>query len=327
MIYLVEVLVIWIKNMLPPLKSLPVFETVARLNSFSRAALELNVSQSAVSHQIRILENYLGESLFHRQGRYLTLTQEGKHYLDVISSSLSQIARASNQIRGEDETKIRVAVYSSFAVYWLMPRLPELMRLHPNLDISITMINNSPELSDKTADCFITTDKDKRGFDFKSIYKERLFPVCSPAFYESMKNTLNIRSDKDMAELLTQHPETLGDFPLVTSFGIYNEYTADWRKWFSEKGKTLPKELQLHKFSHLLLTYEAAKYSLGIALINDYMFNEDRTKDDLIRLPTHHIETDEEFYFAYKYSRRDEPGIAEVKRWLLSEAAGLGLGD
>jgi len=313
--------------MLPPLKALPVFEAVARLNSFSLAAQELNLSQSAVSHQIRALENHLGESLFQRQGRYLSLTAERKHYLDAISSSLSQIARASNLIRGESETKVRIAVYSSFAVCWLMPRLPDLMRRHPNLDISITMTHSSPELSDKTADCFITTDKDKRGFAFTPIYRERIFPVCSPAFYEAMKNTLNIHSDTDMANLLAKQPERLGDFPLVTSFGIYNEYTEDWRLWFSEKGKILPDELQLHKFSHLLLTYEAAKYSLGIALINDYMFNEDKTKDDLIRLPTHHIETDDEFYFAYKYSRRNEPGIAEVKRWLINESAGLGLGE
>ncbi|MDW6093965.1 LysR substrate-binding domain-containing protein [Vibrio rhizosphaerae] len=309
--------------MLPPLKALPVFEAVARLNSFSLAAQELNLSQSAVSHQIRVLENHLGESLFHRQGRYLSLTPEGKHYLDAISSSLSQIAHASSLIRGESETKVRIAVYSSFAVCWLMPRLPDLMRLHPNLDISITMSHSLLELSDKTADCFITTDHEKRGFDFKHIYRERLFPVCSPAFYESMKNALNIRSDKDMADLLKKHPETLGEFPLATSFGIYNEYTEDWRRWFAEAGHPLPDDLQLHKFSHLLLAYEAAKYSLGIGLINDYMFNEDRTRDDLIRLPTHHIETGDEFYFAYKYSRRNEPGIAEVKRWLIHEAAGL----
>jgi LysR family transcriptional regulator, glycine cleavage system transcriptional activator len=310
--------------MLPPLKSLPVFEAVARLNSFSLAASELNVSQSAVSHQIRILENHLGESLFHRQGRNLELTKEGKHYLDSISNSLSQIARASNLIRGESETKVRVAVYSSFAVCWLMPRLPDLMRRHPNLDISLTMTHSSPELSDKTADCFITTDRNKRGFEFIPIYRERIFPVCSPAFYETMKSTLNIHSDDDMANLLENQPERLGDFPLITSFGIYNEYTEDWRRWFSEKEKSLPNELQLHKFSHLLLTFEAAKYSLGIALINDYMFNEDKTEDGLIRLPTHHIETDDEFYFAYKYSRRNEPGIAEVKRWLTNASKGLG---
>ncbi|WP_421849808.1 LysR family transcriptional regulator [Marinomonas sp.] len=109
--------------MLPPLKSLPVFEAVARLNSFSLAANELNVSQSAVSHQIRILENHLGESLFHRQGRHLELTKEGKQYLDAIGHSLIQIAQATSQIKGEQTTHIRLAVYSSFAVYWLIPRL------------------------------------------------------------------------------------------------------------------------------------------------------------------------------------------------------------
>lgn len=98
--------------MLPPLKSLPVFETVARLNSFSLAANELNVSQSAISHQIKILENHLGESLFFRQGRNVELTKEGRQYLDAISNSLLQIAQATNQIKGEQTTRIRLAVYS-----------------------------------------------------------------------------------------------------------------------------------------------------------------------------------------------------------------------
>ena len=80
---------------LPPLKALPVFEAVARLNSFSMAAQELAVSQSAVSHQIKQLETYLGEKLFWRSGRTLALTDEGRQYLDAISTALLQIERAS----------------------------------------------------------------------------------------------------------------------------------------------------------------------------------------------------------------------------------------
>ncbi|WP_133012808.1 LysR family transcriptional regulator [Marinomonas flavescens] len=308
--------------MLPPLKALPVFEAVARLNSFSRAATELNVSQSAISHQIRVLEDYLGESLFQRQGRYLALTQEGKNYLDVVSSSLSHIARASNQIRGEEDTKIRIAVYSSFAVCWLMPRLSDLQHKHPNLDITITMTHGSPELSDKTADCFITTDTEKRGFEYQLLYKETLFPVCSHAFYEQIKNTLNVTSD-ELSKRLKDEPELLENFPLITSNGIYNEYTEDWRSWFLERGIPLPNNIKFHKFSHLLLAYEAAKYSLGIALVNDYMFSDKDIHSALVRLPSHRIHTNDHFFFSYKTSRRNETAIKALKQWILNEASSL----
>ncbi|REG82250.1 LysR family transcriptional regulator [Marinomonas pollencensis] len=308
--------------MLPPLKALPVFESVARLNSFSLAAAELNVSQSAISHQIRALEDYLGESLFQRQGRYLTLTQEGKNYLDVISSSLSHIARASNQIRGQEDTKIRIAVYSSFAVCWLMPRLSDLQHKHPNLDITIAMTHGSPELSDKTADCFITTDQGKRGFESTHLYQETLFPVCSHAFYEQMKNTLNLSSD-DLSKQLKSSPELLQKFPLITSNGIYNDYTEDWLNWFTERNLTPPNNIKFHKFSHLLLAYEAAKHSLGIALVNDYMFSDKDSNNSLIRVPTYGIHTNEHFFFSYKTSRRNETAIKAIKHWIVNEASSL----
>ena len=94
---------------LPPLKALPVFEAVARLNSFSLAAEELSVGQSAVSHQIKLLETYLGESLFTRTGRYLALTDEGRQYFDAVSTALLQIERASEQLLGQDTARLRLS--------------------------------------------------------------------------------------------------------------------------------------------------------------------------------------------------------------------------
>ncbi|WP_421195663.1 LysR family transcriptional regulator, partial [Aeromonas jandaei] len=98
---------------LPPLRAVQYFEVVARLLSFSRAALELNVSQSAVSHQIRLLEDFLGERLLLRQGRLLSLTTQGESYFEGIAAGLGQIAQSSEQLRGGGEMRLRLAVYSS----------------------------------------------------------------------------------------------------------------------------------------------------------------------------------------------------------------------
>ncbi|HET8850027.1 MAG TPA: LysR family transcriptional regulator [Marinobacter sp.] len=131
---------------LPPLKALPVFEAVARLRSFSQAANELAITQSAVSHQIKQLETYLGERLFWRSGRVVTLTDEGRQYFDAGGSALMQIERASEQLLGHEEARLRLSVFSSFAVRWLVPRLPYLQRLHPQLDLALeAFLGHAPD--------------------------------------------------------------------------------------------------------------------------------------------------------------------------------------
>ncbi|MCB5162823.1 LysR substrate-binding domain-containing protein [Marinomonas algarum] len=306
--------------MLPPLKALPVFEAVARLNSFSLAANELNVSQSAVSHQIRILENHLGESLFQRQGRRLELTREGRQYLDSISHSLSQIEEATNRMKGLQKTQIRLAVYSSFAVYWLIPRLPELQYLHPDLELSIEMTHGKPDLSDRTADFFITTEREKRGFVFEHFYREELFPVCSARYLETIKAKLGVNTEYDLTRLLTDRPELLAQFPLITSYSIYERHTEDWRNWFDNLGLAMPSQVQFHRFSHLMLAYEAAKHSLGIALVNDYMMSEKNEESPLFKFPNSAFKTKVNFYLAFKESRRHEDAIMRLHRWLGKEA-------
>ncbi|MCC4275023.1 LysR substrate-binding domain-containing protein [Marinomonas communis] len=310
---------------LPPLKSLPVFESVARLNSFSLAANELNITQSAVSHHIKGLEDYLGELLFIRQGRKLELTNEGRSYLDSISSSLNQIARATENVKGITETKLRLAVYSSFAVYWLIPRLSKLKRQHPNLDLTIEMTFSEPELSDRTADCFITIDKEKRGFDFEWFYTERLFPVCSEGLYQEIASALNTQTEKELEAKLKQSPQLLAQFPLITSYSMYESYAEDWRRWFAEEGQPLPESAAFHRFSHLMLAHEAATHSLGVALVNDYMFNELDPKDGLVKLPCGTHTATDSFYIAYKHSRRHEPALKQLRHWLRSELNELSL--
>ncbi|MBM6551681.1 LysR substrate-binding domain-containing protein [Marinomonas ostreistagni] len=304
---------------LPPLKSLPVFESVARLNSFSLAAEELHITQSAVSHHIKQLEDHLGEQLFIRQGRKLELTNEGKGYLDSITGSLNQIARATENIKGVTETKLRLAVYSSFAVYWLIPRLPKLKRLHPNLDITIEMTFSEPELSDRTADCFITVDSEKRGFMFEHFYTERLFPVCSQTMLQTIQHELQVNTLEELEIILAENPQALAQFPLITSYSMYERYAEDWRRWFEQQGTDLPEGINFHRFSHLMLAHEAAIHSLGIALVNDYMFNEKEPKDGLVKLPCTVHDAKDSFYIAYKSSRRQEPALNQLRRWLLTE--------
>ncbi|MGM0571662.1 LysR substrate-binding domain-containing protein [Marinobacter sp.] len=299
---------------LPPLKSLPVFEAVARLNSFSRAAEELSVSQSAVSHQIKQLETFLGEPLFVRHGRSLALTREGQDYLEGISSALVQIDRATGQLLGRQDSSLRLAVFSSFAVRWLVPRLPDLHRQHPEIQLILEMTGEHPVLSGRVADSFITINTDSPAYSYDLLYRERLFPVCSRQYWQKLEG-----------ESLTT--DSVAHHPLLSTFSIYNRTCGDWEAWFGEAGMGIPATAQVQHFSHMLLALEAARYHQGIALTNDYMLSNRDDAGDFVRLPLHSVVTGDSFYFAVKVSRRQEPGLRSLRNWLLARAIDSGLLD
>jgi len=310
---------------LPPLKSLPVFEAVARLNSFSLAADELSVSQSAVSHQMKQLETYLGEKLFWRSGRTLTLTDEGRQYLEGISSALLQIERASEQLLGHEESRLRLSVFSSFAVRWLAPRLPDLQRLHPQVELSLEMSSENPVLSDRVADCFITIKPDSPAFSYELLYKERLFPVCSQDFWQRIRRELALDDVLGDVDSVSLTPQQVAMFPLLSTHSIYDKQGGDWEAWYQEAGLMLPASSRLLHSSHMLLSLEAARFHQGIALTNDYMLSTRKDSEDFVRLPCHSVMTGDEFFFAWKTSRRSERGLQLLRRWLVDEAIQGGL--
>ncbi|ASP40207.1 LysR family transcriptional regulator [Bacterioplanes sanyensis] len=308
---------------LPPLKALPVFEAVARLNSFSLAAEELAVSQSAVSHQIKQLETYLGEKLFLRSGRQLTLTEEGKQYLEPIGSALLQIERASEHMLGREESRLRLACFSSFAVRWLIPRLPDLQRARPQLDLALEMTMHNPQLSDRIADCFITIDTSSPAFSYELLYKERLFPVCSSDYWQRICRQLELDPQAQSEEGLAA--AQLANFPLLSTQTIFNRQAGDWQAWYEVVAMSIPSSARIQHFSHMLLALEAARYHQGIVLTNDYMLSTLEDADDFVRLPCHHVITGDCFHFAWKTSRRREQGIQTLRRWLVAQAEADGL--
>ncbi|SEF45968.1 LysR substrate-binding domain-containing protein [Vibrio hangzhouensis] len=286
---------------LPPLRAVHCFESVARNLSFSNAAEELNVTQSAVSHQIRILEEYLGENLFIRQGRKLSLSDSGEQYLEEISPAIASIAKASQRIREGEQGSIRLALYSSLAVKWLIPRLSEFRRLYPEIELTLNMVAEDPELTDSIGDCFITVDQPKRNFVAEPLYNEVLFPVCSHKIWKEIH-------DKPL-------PEALWDYPILSTDSVYRERGKDWSKWCEAGGFQLPDDVDIQHFSHMLLAVEAAKYDQGITFANGYMMTE-RDLQDLVMLPSHGLETGDSFYFVYKKSRARQPEIKKLSSWL-----------
>lgn len=283
---------------LPPLRALQVFEAAARQSHFSRAATELCITQSAVSHQVKLLEEHYGERLFKREGRQLRLTAKGELLYRELERIFNELNDLSMQISGDSNDQLRLAVYSSFAIKWLIPRLSDFRRQHPQIKIRLDMIADDPELSDSVADMFITGQSGQPGYYHQSLHQERLIPVISPS--------LLIPEVSSIAEL-TEHPLlTVDEGPL----GL------DWDRWFEANGMQLPTTQQQHIFSHVLMAIEAAIAGQGIALASDFMVQADIERGLLVELDLPDILTGFEFYFSCKQRRLKESAIAAFVAWL-----------
>ncbi|MEC9478768.1 MAG: LysR substrate-binding domain-containing protein [Pseudomonadota bacterium] len=289
---------------LPPLRALQCFEAVARLNSFSKAAEHLNVTQSAVSHQVRLLEDSLGETLFNRQGRSFSLTKVGERYFEEVTNSLGNLSNASQMIRHGKSGNLRLALYSSVAVNWLIPKLEDFRNQHPEIEITLNMVGDQPDYNDQFADCFITTNPPERNFVNQFMFTEKLYPVCGKKLWQQLRN-------KPLPDSLWQHPL------LSVQYSDTNESLGDdWLRWCMSGKFELPKDVKINQFSHLLLAAEAARYNLGITLINNYMMDDQDRQQSLVRIPMHELITGDNFYFVYKETRARQPDIMKLGRWL-----------
>ncbi|MBY6018760.1 LysR family transcriptional regulator [Halomonas denitrificans] len=289
---------------LPPLRATQCFEAVVRLNSFSKAAEALHITQSAVSHQVRQLESYLGESLLARQGRHWTLTPTGQRYYEAISPALQGLAQASSVIREGVSGPLRLALYSSLAVKWLIPRLADLRKAHPEIELSLNMTADDPVCSDEVGDCFITISPPSVGVVSHHLYQERLLPACGPGLWQQLCN-------QALPQALWQHP-------LLSVESSFGQPGADWLAWCQQCGCPAPEPGQFQHVSHMLLAAEAARYDQGIALLNHYMLN-DEGAAGLVRLPLPELATGDHFYFVYKASRARQPHLVTLAHWLTQQ--------
>ncbi|HAJ20303.1 MAG TPA: transcriptional regulator, partial [Rhodospirillaceae bacterium] len=182
---------------LPPLKPLPAFEAAARLLSFTEAADELFVTQAAISHQIKQLEDALGVRLFRRLNRALLLTEEGQAFAGAVRQALSQIATAADRVKRQDATgALNVSCLPSFASAWLVPRLARFRARHPEIDVRLAADYELTDFSVEDIDLAIRWGTG--GYDdlFEiRMMTEEVFPVCSPRLLQDPEKPLDRLED------------------------------------------------------------------------------------------------------------------------------------
>ncbi|MCW3172765.1 LysR substrate-binding domain-containing protein [Shewanella subflava] len=287
---------------LPPLRSLHVFEAAARHLNFSLAATELCVTQSAVSHQVKQLENYFAETLFHRSDKQFQLTEKGQILFDELEHIFNQLNDVSLRITGEQNQHLQMAVFSSFAIKWLIPRLGDFKRQYPQYNIRLNMITDEPMLSDSVADMFICGRHEQTGFWQMTLHNERLIPVCSPELLQQ-QGALNANWFEKQSLLAVDEP----------GLGL------DWDFWGLHNQWHFNRAQQRHVFSHVLLAIEAANAGQGIALASDFMVESDIRSGRLVALDLPPVFTDFRFNFLCKHRKKTQPGIAAFIEWLLQQ--------
>lgn len=258
-------------RVLPPLKALRAFEAAARHANFTAAAEELSITHSAVSQQIRLLEDYLGQPLFAREARGVLLLPHGREYFAEVQASLDRIAAATEAIKSPGRRRtLRVCTSPSLAMKWLIPRLGGFQALVPGVEVQLsTMGRQFIERADASNDVVIQRMPMQRPeHTCVRVLDDYLLPVASPRFIQN--NRLHTAAD------------CLG-LPLLQVSGGMDA----WPKWFGLAGVEVPAQLPGPAFDHQFLCMQAAMNDLGIALVPWCLLQEDLHADRLRPLFDH----------------------------------------
>jgi LysR family transcriptional regulator, glycine cleavage system transcriptional activator len=282
------------------------FAAAARLLSFTRAADELGVTQSAVSHGIRELEARIGKPLFVRDGRRLALTEVGRLYLPFVGDALDRLKAGDRALADPERNPhvLTVSVSPSFAAKWLVPRLGAFFGEHPDLDLRISATPQHVNLSDGEIDLAVRHgDGHWPALHSVQLCRERLFPVCNPVL---------------LAEGETLGAADLGERPL-----IHHRSPEAWIDWFRTIGVEPPAGVKHGPvYNEMSLAIDAAVAGQGVALARSALAALDLDAGRLVRPVTEDAPASFGYWIVCDRASADLPKIARFRAWLLREAGG-----
>ena len=287
---------------LPPLNWLRAFETAARHLSFTRAAEELNVTQSAVSQHVRSLETYLGRELFIRRTRSLQLTEAGANYLPTVREAFGILARGTRAFRGGDPGRnLIVQCNLAFAALWLAPRLPGLMDAHPWLVLNLVTPIWDPGRSARTAEVEVRFGRPSEVSDAAvRLTHDRYFPVCRPGL---------VSDEPDWARV-----------PLFDCSGV----TENWETWFASQGRRMPASQRVHLGSTFVVSIHAALSGAGLSMAHDTVASELLASGALIRPCNHEANMSAAYFLIAPSLHGETPASRAFSEWILDESAASG---
>lgn len=283
--------------------ALRVFDAVARALSFTRAAEELCVTQSAVSQQVAQLEARLGKKLLRRRGRMLQLTSDGDVLADACRRGFALIDAAVDRVSaGDDAHRLRFKVPPTFAMKWLMPRLPRFQVLHPDIEISVSTSIQPAEFETENVDISVLRDThpDPR-FHCVPVLDERLMLVCSPRLWGRR------RSLQALQGMTVLHTVNRRD---------------DWEAWRRQVGAADIEPGNQLEFEFSLLVYQAAVEGLGVAVAQPELVEDELAAGRLIAPFPQVFPTGRRYFLISPDSRRHAKAASRFLRWIANEAVG-----
>jgi len=287
------------KRRFPPLNALRAFEAAARLLSFQQAAQELNVTHSAISHQIKKLEQELGQPLFHRLGRSIALTDPGQRYFNEIHAALEQIGTSTQAIFGEpDQGDLTVQAYLGIASRWLVQRLGDFRQRYPGIHVELFSSYLDWDFEPHSADVgIIYSEQTQPGLVYQPLFKGTLIPVCSPDLFEGGKVD-------SLQELLTQPFLDIAESP---------RNLAEWGR-----GVGLSEgQIQIGSLhDNHQLTLEAAVAGKGVAIVQSYFASGDLANNRLVIPIDRSIPEIGAWYLVQSASHRTDSKVIQFANWL-----------
>jgi LysR family transcriptional regulator, regulator of gene expression of beta-lactamase len=280
-----------------PLNALRAFEASARLGSFTRAGLELRVTQTAISHQVKALEATLGVTLFKRLQRGLALTDEGHALLPVLTDVFRRMSATLSQFEeGNFREILTVGVVGTFAIGWLLPRLKTFRERHPEVDLRLKTNNNRADMLLDGLDFFIRFgDGAWHGTDAVHLMDAPLSPVCAPEM------AARVRRPKDLARE-----------ELLRSYRV-----DEWTLWFKAAGLA-PPSLRGSMFDSSRALVEAAAQGAGVALVPGAMFAREIAEKRIVQ-PFEITVSVGSYWLTHLKSRAATPSMSAFRAWILAE--------
>src|SRR5262245_23177018 len=289
---------------LPPLTAIRYFEAAARHLSFTKAAEELHVTHSAISHLIKALEEWLGVPRFRRMNRAIMLTEAGQAYMRPVKEAFERLGEASRILKAREQTgTLTVSVMPSFAAKWLVPRIGSFRAAYPDIDIRISASEKLVDFNREDVDIALRFGRGPwPGLHSELLLRQDLFPVCSPKLLE-------------------------GPIPLRDPADLINHnllYDYDWRenvwlRWLTDAGVKVQSLRHALSFNHSNLMLQAAIDGLGVALTVGPVAADDLAAGKLVRPFNTVLRTDTGYYVVAPETTVDRSKVAAFRKWIFEE--------
>lgn len=288
------------RNQLPDLAALQAFEAAARHSSFTRAAVELNLTQSAVSRQVKELETQLGLSLFERIRQRIVLSSAGHRLRPEIEALLAGLQHLTlRAASGRDVTgHLSVATLPTFGSRWLIPRLPKFLKVHPGLQVSVIARQGAFDLIAAGVDLAIHYGKPAwPGASCSYLCGETVLAVASPAVIDRA----SLPPDLPLLHLESR--------PML------------WPEWLEAQGQAAARGFQGHHFDQFSLLIEAALAGMGAALLPTYLIERELRAGDLCPLGGGALTTDAAYYVVTPDEHASDPVAAAFREWIITQVS------